>query len=464
MDIVLNLAYIVASVLFIVGIKRLSSPDTAVGANYISMCGMGLAIVATLFDSRIDSDKLPYILGVVALGAVIGTVVSQRVQMTSIPEMVAIFNGFGGLASMLVAMASLQIESAVIPPIGLAVSLVLALVIGAVTFSGSMVAYLKLSERISGSPFIFKGLPVVSALVVIVVLGAAAAVIYFGPSSEIAIILVAVIVALALLFGVLGVMPIGGADMPVVIALLNSYSGLAAAAAGFVVANNLLIVAGSMVGASGLILTSVMCRAMNRSLLNVLISGFSTASASSAAGADTQGEYKAASILDAWAVLEAANSVVVVPGYGMAVAQAQHLVQELALLLEDHGTEVRYGIHPVAGRMPGHMNVLLAEANVPYEQLVEPDDVNPTMESVDVAIVIGANDVVNPSAKHEEGSPIYGMPIIEVDRSKTVFILKRSMASGFAGIQNPLFFNDNSRMLFGDAKETLSALVAEFKN
>src|SRR5690606_5921327 len=317
----------------------------------------------------------------------------------------------------------------------------LAALVGGVTLTGSIVAWGKLSERVSGRPILFGGQQVVNGapLLAAVVVGVLFA---MNPGGGYAWLLVAIAVALVL--GVLSVIPIGGADMPIVISLLNSYSGLAASAAGFVIDNTVLIVAGSLVGASGLILTQIMCKAMNRSLTNVLFSGFGSATQST--GQAVEGEVKAMTPEDAYFVLEAANNVVFVPGYGMAVAQAQHAVKELADLLEENGAEVRYAIHPVAGRMPGHMNVLLAEANVPYEQLVEPGDVNPNMEMVDVAVVIGANDVVNPAAKEDKGSPLYGMPIIEVDRARTTFVLKRSMKPGFSGVENPLFYKDNTRM------------------
>jgi NAD(P) transhydrogenase subunit beta len=322
-----------------------------------------------------------------------------------------------------------------------------------------MVAYLKLSERIGGKPVLFAGQQIVNGLLVLVAVGCGVAYV-IDPVGMYPAFIVAV--ALAFILGVMATIPIGGADMPVVISLLNSYSGLAACAAGFIILNTVLIVSGALVGASGIVLTIIMCKAMNRSLANVLFSGFGSATAASG-GAAVHGEAKSLSPEDAYFVLEAAQSVVFVPGYGMAVAQAQHVVRELGEALQANGAEVSYAIHPVAGRMPGHMNVLLAEANVPYEQLVEMDDINPTMDTVDVAIVIGANDVVNPAAREDETSPIYGMPIINVDKARSVFVLKRSMASGFAGIANPLFFNENTRMVFGDAKATIQALVSEFK-
>ena len=462
LDTLINVAYIVASVLFIYGLKMLSSAETARRGNLVSAAGMLLAVVATLLTRGMSYQWIA--LGL-AVGAVIGGWAAYAVKMTSMPEMVALFNGFGGLASLLVGwveyhekwvggvrQAALENETATL------VAVFFAVLIGGVTFTGSLVAFGKLSEKITGRPVLFAGQRVVNAalLLAIIVLG----IVMIARPEESATISY-VIIALALLLGVMAVIPIGGADMPVVISLLNSYSGLAGAAAGFVILNNVLIVSGSLVGASGIILTSIMCRAMNRSLGNVLFSGFGAV----AGGGQKQiaGEVKAMTPEDAYYVLEAARSVVIVPGYGMAVAQAQHVVRELGELLEANGAEVRYAIHPVAGRMPGHMNVLLAEANVPYDQLVEMDSINPIMPTVDVAIVIGANDVVNPAAREDPSSPIHGMPIINVDHARTVFVLKRSMASGFAGIENPLFFRDNVRMLFGDAKQSVQSLVAEFK-
>jgi NAD(P) transhydrogenase subunit beta len=324
-----------------------------------------------------------------------------------------------------------------------------------------MIAFLKLAEKMPGRPILFKGQKFVNVLIVAGVVGASV-IVCRDPSGGWAYPAFYAVMVIGLILGVTSVIPIGGADMPVVISLLNSYSGIAAAAAGFIILNNGLIVAGSLVGASGIILTQIMCKAMNRSLANVLFSGFG--SVQSGGSAQVQGEAKALSAKDAYYALEAASSVVIVPGYGMAVAQAQHVVRELGELLEKNGAEVKYCIHPVAGRMPGHMNVLLAEANVPYEQLVEPGDVNPTIETVDVAIVIGANDVVNPAAREDKASPLWGMPIINVDHARTCIVLKRSMRAGFAGVENPLFFKENTRMLFGDAKASISALVSEFKD
>lgn len=467
--------YIVASVLFIIGLKMLGHADTAKRGNGLSAVGMLIAIVATCLLTGMEYQ---WILVGILIGSVVGIFAAQSVKMTSMPEMVGLLNGFGGLASMLVAWAEYhkwvsvgwtEYAKTLLPSNPEAASLLFAAVataftavVGALTFSGSLIAFLKLAEWMPGKPILFRGQQVVNALILLAVL-AAGVLFCMNPEADIAYIAFYVLMGVGLILGVTSVIPIGGADMPVVISLLNSYSGIAAAAAGFIILNNVLIVAGSLVGASGIILTKIMCKAMNRSLANVLFSGFG-AGTTKKSGASVKGEAKPISAEDTFILLEAARSVIIVPGYGMAVAQAQHSVRELGELLQANGCEVRYAIHPVAGRMPGHMNVLLAEANVPYEQLAEPQDVNPVMETIDVAIVIGANDVVNPAAREDQSSPIYGMPIINVDQAKTVIILKRSMASGFAGIENPLFFKDNARMLFGDAKATVSALVAEFKS
>lgn len=457
------LAYIAASVFFILGLKMLSKPGTAVRGNQISALGMLIAIVATLLQG--DMDYTLIIAGIL-LGGVIGTIAAVKVPMTAMPEFVALFNGSGGLASLLVGWAeyhkSLAAPGAEMDVVTI-VAIYLAVLIGGVTFTGSVVAYAKLAERLSGKPFLFSGQQIVNA-VILVALVLSGIVYVADPGSEIAQALFFLIVALSLVLGLLVTLPIGGADMPVVISLLNSYSGLAACAAGFVISNTVLIVAGSLVGASGIILTNIMCKAMNRSLANVLFSGFGTGAAASGAGGQAVGEVKPASPEDAYYVLEAASSVVFVPGYGMAVAQAQHAVRELGDLLVKNGADVKYAVHPVAGRMPGHMNVLLAEANVPYEELVEMDDINPVMESVDVCMVIGANDVVNPAAREDPSSPIYGMPVINVDFARTCFVLKRSMRAGFAGVENPLFLKENTRMLFGDAKASITALVDQFKS
>tara|TARA_B100000989_G_scaffold107805_1_gene79004 strand:+ start:2030 stop:3421 length:1392 start_codon:yes stop_codon:yes gene_type:complete len=456
-QVIQNMIYIISSVMFILGIKMLGKEATAVKGNYLSALAMFFAVAVTCLSLEID---IKIILAGVILGGLIGSLIAVKVKMTAIPEMVALFNGFGGLATFLIAWSQFnEPDNSMFQH----VLVMLTIYIGGITFSGSLIAYGKLSEKLKlgkGSmitnvfiSFFYLSMP---ALIYVVIEPSLAG---FAPQvpSYFLIFLV-----LTLMAGIGFVMPIGGGDMPVVISLLNSLSGIAAAFAGLLLLNNVLIVAGSLVGASGLILTIIMAKAMNRTITNILFVGY--ASSGQAVSSEEQGEVKPITSDDAYLILENASSVLVVPGYGMAVAQAQHVVREMGELLEENGTEVKYGIHPVAGRMPGHMNVLLAEANVSYDLLAEPEDVNPSMDTIDVAIVIGANDVVNPSATEEEGSPIYGMPIIEVHNAKTVFVLKRSMSSGFAGVQNPLFFRENARMLFGDAKESIGQIVAEFKD
>jgi NAD(P) transhydrogenase subunit beta len=432
----------------------LGKEDTAVKGNFFSALAMFIAVSITL----IDVVNPIVLLSGIALGAVIGSFIALKVKMTSIPEMVALFNGFGGLATFLIAWSEFN---SIPDNLFQHVLVMTTLYIGGVTFTGSLVAYAKLSEKIkiAKTSIITKIFTTIFYISLPFLLYSTFATPFMVTSFE----FFTVLLVLTLLGGIGFVLPIGGGDMPVVISLLNSFSGIAAAFAGLLLLNNVLIVAGSLVGASGLILTVIMAKAMNRSISNILFVGYASSSASSSSS-EEQGEVSPISVSDAYLILESASSVLIIPGYGMAVAQAQHVVRELGELLEENGTEVKYGIHPVAGRMPGHMNVLLAEANVPYDVLAEPDDVNPTMDAVDVAVVIGANDVVNPSATEEPGSPIYGMPIIEVHNAKTVFVLKRSMSSGFAGVQNPLFFKQNTRMLFGDAKESIGGLVSEFKD
>ncbi|MCB0192425.1 MAG: NAD(P)(+) transhydrogenase (Re/Si-specific) subunit beta [Anaerolineae bacterium] len=449
----INLAYIVSSVMFIFGLKMLSSPATARRGNMLSALGMAIAVIVTLLDQNIITYQ--WIIVGIVIGTVVGVAAARMVAMTAMPEMVALLNGSGGLASLLLGWAEYQRDFGI--PTFTAGVIALTVLIGGVTFTGSVIAWAKLSGKMDGKPILFQGQQIVNALLLLAILVCG---ILFTISPPTSYLILMILIVLSLILGVMSVIPIGGADMPVVISLLNSYSGLAACAAGFVIENNLLIVAGALVGASGIILTNIMCKAMNRSLSNVLFSGFGSATSG---GTAVEGEAKPISAEDSYLVLEAANSVVFVPGYGLAVAQAQHAVRELGELLESNGAEVSYAIHPVAGRMPGHMNVLLAEANVPYDQLVEMDDINPIMETVDICIVVGANDVVNPAAREDEASPLYGMPIINVDKARTVIVLKRSMRAGFAGVENPLFFKDNTRMLFGDAKASVQALVREFK-
>ncbi len=449
-ELIANLSYIVAAGLFIFGLKMLGNPATARRGNRLSAFGMLIAVVAGLNSQGIVSYE--YIAGGIIAGAIIGALAARLVMMTAMPEMVALFNGSGGVASLLVGWGTLYGGDI---SMFTAITVLLAVLIGGVTFTGSLIAYGKLSETIRSAALVFTGQRIVNSLVLIGLIGSGV-MFTLAPAADSQWLYI--VLGLALLLGIMAVIPIGGADMPVVISLLNSYSGIAACAAGFAIGNNILIVAGSLVGAAGIILTNIMCKAMNRSLVNVLFSGFGAVKQ----GKAIEGEVKPLSVEDAYYILEAASNVCFVPGYGMAVAQAQHVVKELGQILEANGAEVSFAIHPVAGRMPGHMNVLLAEADVPYEQLVEMDDINPRIENVDVAIVIGANDVVNPSAREDQDSPIYGMPIINVDHARTVFVLKRSMASGFSGVDNPLFFGENTRMLFGDAKESISGVIREF--
>ena len=454
-----QIGYVFSAMLFIYGLKMLGKEDTAVKGNVISALGMLLALLVTF--GNILNPLL--IFSAILTGGVIGSIFAIKVKMTSIPEMVALFNGFGGLSSFFLAWSEFNTYASVSVILFITY---LTVFIGGVTFSGSLIAYFKLSEIFKGSS---KTLNTISRWLLIVFLGYLAIAMlqvisssfgFFIFDFEIIKLVFLGLLVISLLSGLAFVVPIGGGDMPVVISLLNSLSGIAAAMAGILLSNTALIVAGCLVGASGLILTLIMAKSMNRTLFNIFFVGFSDSGAS---GGEVEGEVKPISVEDTYLILEAASSILVVPGYGMAVAQAQHVVKELGDLLEDNNAEISYGIHPVAGRMPGHMNVLLAEANVSYDNLFEPKDLNPRMETVDVVLVIGANDVVNPSATEQPGSPIYGMPIIEVHKAKTVVVFKRSMSSGFAGVQNPLFFKENARMLFGDAKESISKLVAEFK-
>lgn len=469
--VLINLLYIVSSILFIFGIKMLGSADTARRGNRLSSVGMLMAVIATLMYLGLDWRMVA---GGIALGSIIGAVAAARVKMTGMPELVALFNGVGGLASLLVGAAEyaklrdagiarylvqLQAQSGVVVPGWFVmVAIGLTVLIGGVTFTGSLVAYGKLSERLSGKPTLFPGQKALSFLVTSAAL-LGIALMAIGTDNNAAFAAGLILVLLSLALGVLMTLPIGGGDMPVVISLLNSLSGVAASMAGFIILNNVLVVAGCLVGASGIILTMIMCKSMNRTIANVLFSGFG---ATTQAAGEVQGEMKASTPEEAYYVLEAAQSVVFIPGYGMAVAQAQHVVKELAEILENNGAEVRFAIHPVAGRMPGHMNVLLAEADVPFEQLCEMDQVNPIIDTVDVAIVIGANDVVNPAALNDPGSPIYGMPIINAHEAKTVYCLKRGKGTGFSGLENALFFGENTRMLYGDAKATVTAVVSHF--
>jgi NAD(P) transhydrogenase subunit beta len=451
----IQLAYLVAAVLFILGLRGMSSARTAPLGNGLAALGMLVAVVATLLVRGVVD--FPVIVAGIVVGAAAGTVLALRIQMTAMPQMVALLNGFGGLASVLVASAELlryaragEVPTGIVPT-----AITLSALIGGITFTGSVVAFAKLQELMRGQPLTYPGQQMVNGLLAAGVLALGALVAVDPPALS----AYAGLAGLALLLGVLVVIPIGGADMPVVISLLNSYSGLAACATGFVLGNSGLVISGSLVGASGLILTKLMCNAMNRSLANVLFSAFGQAApAGAAAGAEGR-TVKSYTPDDAAILFASAQSVIVVPGYGLAVAQAQHAVRELGDQLEKRGIQVRYAIHPVAGRMPGHMNVLLAEANVPYDKLVEMDEINPEFPETDVVLVIGANDVVNPAAHEDPQSPIYGMPILNVEAARHVFVIKRSMNPGFAGIDNPLFYRDNTMMIFGDAKATVLALV-----
>ncbi len=460
-DAIVPFAYLVAAVFFILVLHNVSSPRTAPRGNTLAAIGMLIAIVSTLLVKEVVDYTV--ILAGVAIGSAIGATLALRIQMTAMPQMVALLNGFGGAASALVASAELlsYARRAESPEGVVPVAIVLGMLIGGVTFTGSLVAFAKLQELVRGAPLTYPGQQFVNALLGLAAVALCVAVVL--QPNELSVYLG--LVAVSLVLGVLVVIPIGGADMPVVISLLNSYSGLAACATGFVLGNSGLVISGSLVGASGIILTKIMCDAMNRSLTNVLFSAFGAVTETSAAAAGgPRGTVKGYTPTDAAVIFSHARSVIVVPGYGMAVAQAQHAVRSLADELEQQGVRVRYAIHPVAGRMPGHMNVVLAEAKVPYEQLVEMDSINPEFSETDVALVIGANDVVNPDARTEKDSPIYGMPILDVDRARHVFVIKRSMNPGFAGIQNSLFFNDNTMMIFGDAKKVVIALGEAIRN
>jgi NAD(P) transhydrogenase subunit beta len=472
---VVPILYLVSAVLFIFGIKGLTRVRTARRGNLIAAGAMLLAVVATLLELGLVDYR--WILAGIVVGGAVGAIAAVRVPMTSMPEMVALFNGCGGGASALVALSIVYLELVESPTHGLvgataaqalgpdsAVSSVLSILIGGVTLSGSLVAYLKLAGKlISGNPVLLPGRHLWNGLLLVGGLGLGVWAAFFVRSPEAVFLVAVVVAAAALALGIGLVIPIGGADMPVVISLLNSYSGLAAAATGFVLNNNLLIISGALVGASGLILTQIMCVAMNRSLANVLFGGFGATDSAAAAGGGEYGTVRSASPEEAAMILESAESVVFVPGYGLAVAQAQHKVWELTQKLMERGVKVKFAIHPVAGRMPGHMNVLLAEADVPYEQLLEMDTINPELRNTDVVVIVGANDVVNPAAEKTPGSPIAGMPVLRVWEAGTTMVIKRSLGAGFAGIKNELFEYPNNLMIFGDAKKVLQELVGELK-
>jgi NAD(P) transhydrogenase subunit beta len=458
---VTNLLYLITIVAFILALHFLSSPAHARRGNQIGAVGMLVAIAVTWVNVG-TTDWWALVIAML-IGGGFGAVAARKVKMTAMPQMVALFNGVGGGAAGLIALAELHkiLPAPGTPKVDISLSIVLSALIGSISFSGSMIAFAKLQELIGGRPITYPGQKLVNAVVFAVALGSGLALVA-GVQDE---WLLWITVGAATVFGVLFVLPIGGADMPVVISLLNAFTGLAVAAGGFELENNVLIVAGMLVGASGTLLTLMMARAMNRSVANVIFGAFGqiTAEAAAVAAGDGGGSVRSASAEDVAVMLAYAHKVVFVPGYGLAVAQAQHDVRQLADLLESKGVEVSYAIHPVAGRMPGHMNVLLAEANVPYPQLKEMDDANPEFSRTDVAVVVGANDVVNPDARSNQGSPIYGMPILDVDDSKTVVVLKRSMNPGFAGIENPLFYNPKTVMLFGDAKASIVELIQDVK-
>jgi len=449
----ITLAYLVTGICFILGLKWLSSPARARQGNQIAAVGMIIAIAATLLSGQIHTFR-DIIIGVV-IGAILGAVGARRVKMTAMPQMVAIFNGAGGGAAALVSMMDFMrgaFSSTPLTP-DITVTIVLSTVIGSVSFAGSIVAFAKLQEIMTGRPVSFPGMRVLSMLTLAFITAMATWIVGFGGGDGALYAMVAAAVALGLLI----VLPIGGADMPVVISLLNAFTGLAAAFTGFVLGNDVLIISGALVGASGTLLTLLMSKAMNRSLLNVLFAG--VGGGGGAVAAATDGVVRSASVDDVATMLAYASQVIVVPGYGLAVAQAQHNVRELADELEKRGVTVKYAIHPVAGRMPGHMNVLLAEANVPYTQLFEMEQINPEFPRTDVVLVIGANDVTNPAARTVRDSPIYGMPILDVDKAKSIVVLKRSMKPGFAGVDNPLYYDPKTFMLFGDAKDSVIKLV-----
>lgn len=460
MEILSYLVYLIASILFIFGIKKLGSPKTARQGNFLSSLGMFLAVVITLFDQRVLTFE--YIIIGIVIGSAIGAVMALKVPMTGMPQMVGLLNGFGGGASALVAFAEYYHIMNTQPnmKVAVGVTIVLSILIGAVTFTGSFIAFGKLQGFVTGKVVKY---PLQNPINVLLLLAVVAIGIYviINPANEMMLLL---IVGISLLLGVLLVLPIGGADMPVAVSLLNSYSGIAASMTGFVLQNNMLIIAGALVGASGIILTLIMCRGMNRSLMNVVLGGWEDAgTGASSDGSTPQGDAKSVDAEELAMILESAQNVVIVPGYGMAVAQAQHAVRDLTNVLEKKGINVRFAIHPVAGRMPGHMNVLLAEAQVSYDKLFALEDINDDFPNVDVALIIGANDVVNPAARNDKNSPIYGMPILNVDYAKTVVVNKRSLNVGYAGIQNELFFYPNTLMFFGSAKEAVSSLVNEIK-
>jgi len=461
-DSILEISYIIASLCFVFGLKMLSHPDTARKGNIIAAFGMGLAIVTTITLHTIDGvhiGNIPLILLAIAIGTVIGWMVALKVKMTAMPQLVSLFNGRGGGAAALIALMEFPHILPGSMANGHVLAILLGIFIGSVSFAGSMIAFGKLDGRIGDIRASW--LRYLNMALLFVLLGIIVFIMVTGTSAESVQPLVFVLFALALIYGVFFVMPIGGADMPVVISLLNSFTGVAAAMGGFLYGNQAMLTGGILVGSAGTILTVLMCKAMNRSLMNVIIGAFGGQAESSNKEA---GNIREINLSDTAVLLSYSHKVVIIPGYGLAVAQAQHLCHDLDKLLEEKGVEVLYAIHPVAGRMPGHMNVLLAEADVPYEKLIEMDEINPDMPNTDVVIIIGANDVVNPAAEDDPGSPIFGMPIIKAYEAKNIIVMKRGMGKGYAAIENHLFYNDKTRMLFGDAKATLQKLVAEVKS
>ena len=457
---IVNLGYIFAAILFIIGLKRLSSPGTALNGNRLASLGMLIAVLVTVLGNNILGWE--WIISSILIASIIGVFSARKIQMTAMPQLVAIFNGLGGSASGLIAAGELYnlIEANTTLAKDTTITIMLSTIIGSLTLTGSLIAFGKLQEIMPTRPLLLPGRNILNLLLIFILIASS---IWLVIEPSYAPFIIAA--SIALILGILIVIPIGGADMPVVIALLNSYSGIAGAATGFVLENNILIIAGSLVGASGLILTRIMTKAMNRSLLNVMLGGFGVESGTSAGSSEEETRpIKSIQADDAATILGYSESVIIVPGYGLAVAQAQHQVRELADILKNRGISVKYAIHPVAGRMPGHMNVLLAEANVPYDELKDLDEINSEFQRTDVAIVIGANDVTNPTARTDTSSPIYGMPILNVDQAQSVIMMKRSMSSGFAGVQNELFFLDKTMMLFGDAKDSVENIVKEVKD
>jgi len=466
-----TVAYLGAAILFILSLGGLSHPETARRGNLFGMVGMALAVLATIFGPRVElADGLPWIVGALVIGGAIGLYAARTVQMTQMPELVALMHSLVGLAACLVGFASYVDTSVVYEGAAKSIHLVeiyLGILIGAITFSGSVVAFGKLSGKIGGKPLLLPARHWLNLAGLLAVIWLVAAFVT-APGVDAGLTPLLIMTVIALLFGIHMVMAIGGADMPVVVSMLNSYSGWAAAATGFMLSNDLLIVTGALVGSSGAILSYIMCRAMNRNFISVIAGGFGGGAPAAAAGAagasgEPQGEAVPVSAVETAEMLRSAKQVIIVPGYGMAVAQAQHTVFEITKFLRDKGVNIRFGIHPVAGRMPGHMNVLLAEAKVPYDIVLEMDEINDDFPDTDVAMVIGANDIVNPAAEDDPTSPIAGMPVLQVWKAKTSIVMKRSMASGYAGVDNPLFFRENNRMLFGDAKKMLDEVLAALK-